>query len=159
MIYETSDKHVTWRSLFFVSVFCAYLCCPGDILSLYLLKYFCASVGIEWKAPPLSFQVGKNKLWMRNWERVGKLVTVLCHSCTRFITPDTSWAVLTVQSRIPILSLISFSFHSRAAGILLLKCVHGLFLFVFPFVFFQMKPFKQNFLFSLTQMIFSKSVK
>lgn len=117
-----------WRSLFFVSVFCAYLCCPGDILSLYLLEYFYATVGHEWKAP-LSFQVGKPKLWMRNWETVGKWVTVLCHSCTHFITPDTSCAVLTVQRRKPVLTLVTFSFSSRAAEIL--KCFHNVSIVIF----------------------------
>lgn len=43
-------------------------------------------VANEWRVGS-PFLSRKTKLWMRNKERMGKGITVLCHCCTLFITP------------------------------------------------------------------------
>lgn len=103
----------------------------------------------EWKAP-LSFQEGKSKLWMRNRERLGKWATVLCHSYTHFITPDMSWAVLKSSKEKTSLTLVSFSFSSRAA--IILECFSGMAFFC---LFLLSKKISKWFCLSMTLFFFN----
>lgn len=71
------------------------------------------SVGLvanEWKVVS-PFLWRETKLWMRNQERMGKWVTVLCHCDVHFIIPHMARAALIVQRRKEaFLQRLSFSF-------------------------------------------------
>lgn len=96
-----------WRILAFTSVFPVFI--SVALVTHCPCKPWNGSVSLvanEWKVFS-PFLRRETKLWMRNRDRMGKWVTVLCHCGTYFITPHKGRPVLQFKGEG---SLVRFSF-------------------------------------------------